>query len=157
MLEPPVADVPLPRAGPPLQQAQLQPVEPVQWIHSQHVFPRHPDRQLPLPVFSSAQWHHCMQCLRQGAGQQLLRLGRRLARLAIEFKSPGLFGYDFNPSAYGSTWVQSTSPITLRDIQDGTSNTIAFGEWRTGDFNCGKLSIPQDVINTPVPFPGIGY
>jgi len=69
---------------------------------------------------------------------------------------PGLFGYDFNPSVYGSTWVNSTSPISLRDIQDGTSNTIAFGEWRTGDFNCGKLSIPQDVINF-VPFPGIGY
>jgi len=36
--------------------------------------------------------------------------------------------------------------IGIRDIIDGTSNTIAFGEWRTGDFSEAKLSI-QDVIN----------
>jgi prepilin-type N-terminal cleavage/methylation domain-containing protein/prepilin-type processing-associated H-X9-DG protein len=34
----------------------------------------------------------------------------------------------------------------VRDIQDGTSNTIAFGEWKMGDFDVNKLSI-QDVIN----------
>jgi len=36
--------------------------------------------------------------------------------------------------------------IGVRDIVDGTSNTVAFGEWRTGDFNNSKLSI-QDAIN----------
>jgi prepilin-type N-terminal cleavage/methylation domain-containing protein/prepilin-type processing-associated H-X9-DG protein len=41
----------------------------------------------------------------------------------------------------------------VRDVTDGTSNTIAFGEWRTGDFDCNKLSIPQDVISH-VPYPG---
>ena len=46
--------------------------------------------------------------------------------------------------------------IAIRDITDGTSNTIAFGEWRTGDFNCNELTIPQDVIN-PVPWPGISH
>jgi prepilin-type N-terminal cleavage/methylation domain-containing protein/prepilin-type processing-associated H-X9-DG protein len=34
----------------------------------------------------------------------------------------------------------------VRDICDGTSNTIAFGEWRTGDGDEGLLSVPQDVI-----------
>jgi prepilin-type N-terminal cleavage/methylation domain-containing protein/prepilin-type processing-associated H-X9-DG protein len=34
----------------------------------------------------------------------------------------------------------------IRDIQDGTSNTIAFGEWKMGDFDINKVSI-TDVIN----------
>jgi len=34
----------------------------------------------------------------------------------------------------------------VRDVQDGTSNTIAFGEWKMGDFDTNKLVI-QDVVN----------
>jgi prepilin-type N-terminal cleavage/methylation domain-containing protein/prepilin-type processing-associated H-X9-DG protein len=49
-------------------------------------------------------------------------------------------------------WEQQTPPITIRDIQDGTSNTVAFGEWQIGDFDCGRLTVPSDVIN-PVPYP----
>lgn len=36
--------------------------------------------------------------------------------------------------------------IGVRDVRDGTSHSIAFGEWRTGDFSDSKLSIPQDVV-----------
>ena len=42
--------------------------------------------------------------------------------------------------------------IGLRDVTDGSSNTIAFGEWRTGDFDPNKLSV-QDVINVGSTFP----
>jgi len=40
----------------------------------------------------------------------------------------------------------------INDITDGTSNTIAFGEWRIGDYDANKLSI-QDVINLQGTFP----
>ena len=43
--------------------------------------------------------------------------------------------------------------LKMANVQDGTSNTIAFGEWRTGDFDENKLSIPQDVINVGGLFP----
>jgi prepilin-type N-terminal cleavage/methylation domain-containing protein/prepilin-type processing-associated H-X9-DG protein len=69
----------------------------------------------------------------------------------------GVFGYDYNPFIAISAGPMNTrgtqsQPISLTDISDGTSNTIAFGEWRTGDFNCTALTIPQDVVN-PVPWP----
>jgi prepilin-type N-terminal cleavage/methylation domain-containing protein/prepilin-type processing-associated H-X9-DG protein len=52
----------------------------------------------------------------------------------------------------------SGAAIGIRDITDGTSSTIAFGEWRTGDFNENKLSIPQDTINVGGSWPaGANY
>jgi prepilin-type processing-associated H-X9-DG protein len=66
----------------------------------------------------------------------------------------GLFGVYQGPtdaSLNVGSWESPTPPITIRDIQDGTSNTIAFGEWQTGDFDCNKLTIPSDVINPVAP------
>jgi prepilin-type processing-associated H-X9-DG protein len=40
----------------------------------------------------------------------------------------------------------------LNDMTDGSSQTIAFGEWRIGDFDANKLSI-QDVINLAGTYP----
>jgi prepilin-type N-terminal cleavage/methylation domain-containing protein/prepilin-type processing-associated H-X9-DG protein len=36
-------------------------------------------------------------------------------------------------------------PIGIQSVTDGTSNTIAMGEWRTGS-NKGTLTIPQDAV-----------
>jgi prepilin-type processing-associated H-X9-DG protein len=44
--------------------------------------------------------------------------------------------------------------VALRDVRDGASNTIAMGEWRTGDFDASRVSIPQDVIVVRGVFPG---
>jgi prepilin-type processing-associated H-X9-DG protein len=40
------------------------------------------------------------------------------------------------------------TPYGERDILDGTSSTIAFSEWRSGDANDSLLSVPQDMIIT---------
>jgi prepilin-type N-terminal cleavage/methylation domain-containing protein/prepilin-type processing-associated H-X9-DG protein len=37
-------------------------------------------------------------------------------------------------------------PIGIAQITDGTSNTIAFGEWKTGSGNTGTVTIPTDII-----------
>jgi len=60
----------------------------------------------------------------------------------------------FGGASLASPWENMGSAITLASVLDGTSNTIAFGEWRLGDFNEAKLSI-QDVISLKQDPPGI--
>jgi prepilin-type processing-associated H-X9-DG protein len=47
----------------------------------------------------------------------------------------GVFQYNANGGSIG-----------IRDIQDGTSTTVGFGEWRIGSGNLNQVSIPQDII-----------
>jgi len=55
----------------------------------------------------------------------------------------------------GVFWYNG-QPLSNRDVTDGTSNTIAFSEWRTGGNNDGILSVPQDVIEIATSYIGSG-
>ncbi len=62
-------------------------------------------------------------------------------------------GYQTEAAASGA-FPWGGPAIGARDIRDGLSQTIAFGEWRTGDFDDARLSVPQDVVPLVGVYPG---
>jgi len=63
-----------------------------------------------------------------------------------------LFDGNLTASRPNGLFNHGGQPVTVAGVTDGTSNTIAFAEWRIGDFNPNRLSI-QDVINIQGTFP----
>jgi len=47
---------------------------------------------------------------------------------------------------FGTVSPNNNGVRSTRDVTDGTSNTVAFGEWKMGDFDQSKLSL-TDAIN----------
>jgi prepilin-type N-terminal cleavage/methylation domain-containing protein len=43
-------------------------------------------------------------------------------------------------------FIDAGGPISVAAILDGTSNTVAFGEWKIGTGNVSQVTVPQDII-----------
>jgi prepilin-type N-terminal cleavage/methylation domain-containing protein/prepilin-type processing-associated H-X9-DG protein len=55
----------------------------------------------------------------------------------------------FSAAPPNGVFQDGGAPLGLRHISDGSSNTIAFGEWKLGTGNKSIITFPQDII-----FPG---
>jgi len=67
----------------------------------------------------------------------------------------GIFMYGGGSPTKDNPGADRSAARTISSVTDCTSNTIAFGEWRIGDQDEFKLSIPQDVVNLRQPMPGV--
>jgi len=56
-------------------------------------------------------------------------------------------GYQYTPNG---PFMVGGSAIGIRDVTDGSSNTVGFGEWKTGDYDDSKISM-QDVAGLTYP------
>ncbi len=63
---------------------------------------------------------------------------------SLEFAGQQSKGPPNGPFQYAGTI--GTGAIRIVNIQDGTSNTVGFGEWKTGDGNDNRVSPTTDIV-----------
>jgi prepilin-type N-terminal cleavage/methylation domain-containing protein/prepilin-type processing-associated H-X9-DG protein len=63
------------------------------------------------------------------------------------------------PGVFSIMGPGDSSAIGVRDVTDGTSNTIMFSEWKMGDYNSNILSIQDviDILQNSVSFGGVRF
>jgi prepilin-type N-terminal cleavage/methylation domain-containing protein/prepilin-type processing-associated H-X9-DG protein len=91
------------------------------------------------------QWWYCNANRRSPYTNYFASLGSSMNQMA----------YNNNARPNGLFEVDGTS-YGERDVTDGTSQTIVFGEWRSGDANDNIFSNPQDMVvmtSTPANVP----
>jgi len=67
---------------------------------------------------------------------------------SLEFQSTMTGGPPNGVFSYGAV-------VKLAGITDGSSNTIAFAEWKIGDGNDNQISIPSDIVDLGLYPPGV--